>query len=195
MPICFEKHLFHPIIKLPKDYAVCDFSKNNFQDLKTEYSIGRYNEKRPFLYKQDEFIKEKRTIHMGLDIGAPSGTPIYAPLDGRIFLFKDNNKEGDYGPTLITAHHLDGFDFYILFGHLSRQSLENKKKGAFFKKASVLGFVGCENENGHWPCHVHIQLSYLKPKEAHLPGVVSEKDHKWALDNFPDPRLILGLVY
>lgn len=192
--IDFKKFSFHPVIKLPKSYEILDLSKGPVSS-SSKYTIGKYAEKRENLYVKDVFTKENRQFHMGLDIGAPEGTPFYAPLEGEVFCFEDRKEEGDYGPTLITTHVLDEVRFYILFGHLSRPSLKDKKNGGPFKKGEILGFIGSKEENGNWPPHIHIQLSYIPPKGSDLPGVVSEKDLKWALKAFPDPRVLLGPLY
>jgi murein DD-endopeptidase MepM/ murein hydrolase activator NlpD len=132
---------------------------------------------------------------MGLDIGAPIGTALHAFYGGEIFLFGYNGKELDYGHTLITRHVLDGKELYCLLGHLSQKSMENKKPGQKIRRGEVIAWVGDFSENGGWFPHVHVQLSYERPKTYNMPGVVSEQDHAWALKTFPDPRNILGAVY
>ncbi len=187
---------FHHIIELPKDIHVHNFnSKENFESIQNLFSIGKYNEKRPFMYKGELFEKTERNIHMGLDIGAPIGTAIRSFYDGEIYLFKYNGHKLDYGYTLITKHFLNNQIIYALFGHLSKSSIENKKIGQKIKSGEVIGYVGKENENGGWPPHVHFQLCLLEPKKCDLPGVVSKKYHEIALRIFPDPRKILGQIY
>ena len=80
---------FGKIMKLPDNVHVLDLSKNNhLEQSKYEYSIGKYNEKRPGMYLGDHYEKTARDIHMGIDIGAPVGTPIYSFYDGEIFLLE-----------------------------------------------------------------------------------------------------------
>ena len=98
-------------MKLPDNVHVLDLSKNNhLEQSKYEYSIGKYNEKRPGMYLGDHYEKTARDIHMGIDIGAPVGTPIYSFYDGEIFLFCNNNGILDYGFTLITKHRIKNID-------------------------------------------------------------------------------------
>ena len=70
----------------------------------------------------------ERTIHVGLDIGAPVSTPVYAFDDGKIHSFTDNDEDGSYGPTIVTEHQIliEGVEqtIWVLHGHLSRASLE-----------------------------------------------------------------------
>lgn len=194
--INFKKFQFHPVIKLPHAFEVYDFSKGYDPDRtrKSEYGIGKYNEKRPGMYLAD-FYGGVRNIHMGIDISAPVGTEIYAFFDGEVFLFGNNSAEGDYGYTLITRQIFEGVELYALHGHLSAGSLENKKVGQKFEKGEVIARVGDKTENGGWNPHLHFQLSYKKPLIPDLPGAVSEKDLDEALKIYPDPRLVLGKLY
>jgi hypothetical protein len=52
-------------------------------------AIGRYNEARLF-YTEPMF--EGRTIHLGLDLFAPPGTQVFAPLDGTVYAVANNQK-------------------------------------------------------------------------------------------------------
>ena len=192
----FSKYTFANIVDLPKDIYVHDFSgENDFQNFKSTFSIGKYNEKRPNMYKGKLFEKTNRFIHMGIDIGAPAGTIVKSFYEGEIFLFKNNNLELDYGYTVITKHKFNDKKFYALYGHLSRSSISNKKIGQKIHSGEKIATIGDFKENGGWPPHLHFQLSLVEPKSCDLPGVVSEKDHNIALKIFPDPRLVLGNLY
>ena len=187
---------FENIIDLPDNVYVHDFESNNkFQDTSDSFSIGRYNEKRPNMYEGDLFEKTNRFIHMGIDIGAPVGTPVKSFYDGEIFLFKYNDQKLDYGYTIITKHQIKGQNIYSLYGHLSNSSLKNKKIGQKIYSGEVIAYLGSKEENGGWPPHVHFQLSLIEPKICDLPGVVSEENHNIALKIFPDPRKVLGKIY
>ena len=191
-----SKYKFANIIDLPKDIYVHDFStETNFQSIKNSFSIGKYNEKRPNMYKGELFEKTNRFIHMGIDIGAPVGTAIKSFYEGEIFLIKNNNLALDYGYTLITKHKFNDKDIYALYGHLSKSSISNKKIRQKIDIGEKIATVGDFTENGGWPPHVHFQLSLIEPKSCDLPGVVSEEDHDIALKVFPDPRLVLGNLY
>tara|TARA_Y100000591_G_scaffold236902_1_gene207657 strand:+ start:1430 stop:2062 length:633 start_codon:yes stop_codon:yes gene_type:complete len=192
----FSKYTFANIIDLPKNIHVHDFSaQNNFQKIKSPFSIGKYNEKRPNVYKGELFEKTNRFIHMGIDIGAPAGTNVKSFYEGEIFLFKNNHLKLDYGYTIITKHKFSNNNIFALYGHLSKASILNKKIGQKIHIGEEIATIGDFTENGGWPPHVHFQLSLIEPKNCDLPGVVSEKDHDIALKIFPDPRLVLGNLY
>lgn len=185
---------FHPIVRMPADAPVFDLSRTYDPNHGSAYGIGRYDEKRPTMYGA-ELFGGVRDVHMGIDLGAPAGTEVFAFDDGEIFLFGENAAPGDYGPTLVTKHELDGRTLYVLLGHLARRSLEGKRAGQRFTRGDVLGWIGERHENGGWNPHVHVQLSWNAPDRPDLPGVVAEADRERARGAYPDPRLILGPLY
>ena len=101
------KNTFHPIVLLPDEYWVLNLQKpQTTWNQQYEYTVGRYDEDRRGMYTQDLFGGE-RTIHVGLDIGGPVQTPIFAFENGRIHSFADNDEDGSYGPTIITEHSIE----------------------------------------------------------------------------------------
>lgn len=194
--IDFSAHRFHPVVRLPEQFDVLDLTgRSGVAPMRTsEFSIGRYDEDRRGVYTQALF-EGSRTIHMGIDIGAPAGTLIYAPHAGRIWCTGCNTAAGDYGPTLITVHELDDQRLWILYGHLGREVLARWSPGMEFVAGARLAEIGAETENGGWPPHLHLQLSLIEPDGCDLPGVVSGSERESALIKFPDPRLILGPIY
>lgn len=192
----FDPQKFHQVIELPKDYEIYDFSKGYDENrmLEKPYGIGKYNEKRVNMYKGPLYA-DQRDIHIGIDIGAPVGTPVHAFYEGEIYMVDYNSAPLDYGYTIITKHIIDGLELYVLLGHLSKKSIEDKKPNQKFSKGEVLGWLGDKTENGGWNAHVHVQLCLEKPIKCDLPGVVSEKDLRSSLEKYPDPRSILGPLY
>ena len=198
-PFNFSVFDFHPVIVLPKDYEVFDFTESYDPNReRMAYGIGKYNEKRAGMYTSELFAAEDekvRNVHIGIDIAAPLGTDVHAVHDGEIFLAGVNSADGDYGGTLITKHRLGGRDLYALYGHLSHRSLEGKMPGQKISKGEVIAWVGPKEENGGWNPHLHFQLSWKNPDVCDLPGVVSVLDREEALKIYPDPRLVLGKLY
>ncbi len=190
---------FHPIVQLPSEYWVLNLQKPQSDwNQHFEYTIGRYDEDRKGMYTQALFGGE-RTIHVGLDIGGPAMTPVFAFEDGIIHSFADNDEDGSYGPTIITEHQLviegQRRSIWLLHGHLSRQSLVGLNVGTRINKGDQIASIGEEHENGGWPPHVHLQLSFFEPAEPDLQGVVSPENREHALEMYPDPRNILGNLY
>ena len=192
----FSAFNYCSVIDLPEDYEVYDFSKSYdpHRTLKSPYGIGKYNEQRPSMYTHEQYQNE-RNIHMGIDIAAPVGTEIKSFFDGKIFAFANNSQPGDYGFTVVVEHELQEKKLYALYGHLSERSLTSKVIGQKIQQGEVFAWVGDKHENGGWNPHLHFQLSWVKPEGADMPGVVSRANHKWALETFPDPQLVLGKLY
>ena len=209
---------FHPVIKLkdakdkihPFNFTVTNtditeeliadtgnFSKyinRQLQDAKAVYGIGGYNEDR-VLYKRSKLFggEEARSLHLGVDIWGPEGTPVYAPLGGMIHSYAFNNNFGDYGATIILQHNLDTTNFYTLYGHLSLADLSEMRSGKFITRGEVIGHFGPPEENGNWPPHLHFQIIHdIGFFEGDYPGVCSPSTAAKYLQNSPDPNLMLN---
>jgi murein DD-endopeptidase MepM/ murein hydrolase activator NlpD len=167
------------------------------KDNKARYGIGGYMEHRT-LYARSELFNsgdEPRRLHLGVDIWAAAGTPVYAPISGFVHSFEDNDHFGDYGPTIILQHQLNGLALYSLYGHLNRKSLDGLSVNQPITKGQQIAVFGSQDENGHWPPHLHFQLMFdMEGCYGDYPGVgrFSEKDKY--LSNIPDPDLILKFI-
>jgi murein DD-endopeptidase MepM/ murein hydrolase activator NlpD len=158
------------------------------------YGIGGYMEHRTIYARSALFDtnSEPRRLHLGVDIWAKPGTWVYSPLQGTVHSFKDNNNFGDYGPTIILEHDLDGLKLYSLYGHLSRQSLRELKVGQQVHIDQKIATLGTANENGRWPPHLHFQLMFdMEGLSGDYPGVGRFSEKEKYLKNIPDPQLIL----
>lgn len=194
----FSQIKFHPVVQLPTEYEVLDFTGNSIPRPSGKFSIGKYNERRPGMYTSDLFGKdgdEHRDIHMGVDIGAPAATPVFSFFAGSVFCAAVNSSSGDYGGTIITEHLIAGVRLWALHGHLSHESVRYALNRKQFKAGQLLGWIGKPEENGGWPPHLHFQLSLAEPTKCDMPGVVSAKDQMSYMNIFLDPRIVLGNPY
>ena len=185
---------YHPVVDLPDRYEVRDFTGGNYTPSRFEYDIGRYDELRPGMYSTDLF-SDGRFLHIGIDIGAPVGTPCMAFDQGEISHFGYNPADGDYGYVVITKHLVGDKPIWALYGHLSAESIKGKKIGQKISRGEVICWMGDKHENGGWESHLHFQLSINEPETHDMPGVVDPKKREEALENYPDPRLVLGPIY
>ena len=185
---------YHPVVHLSDEYEVRDFTNGDYSPSEYEFDIGRYDELRPGMYSTDLF-SDGRFLHVGIDIGAPVGTPCMAFDDGEISNFGYNPDDGDYRYVVITKHIIDGRSVWALYGHLNSKSIENKEIGQKISKGEVICWMGDKHENGGWESHLHFQLSLKEPETHDLPGVVSPDNRDQALQDYPDPRLVLGPIY
>jgi len=79
------------------------------------------------------FNGQPRQPHSGLDIAAPAGTPVSAPMDGSVvelgdYFFNGNTVFIDHGNGLVT-----------MYNHLSRIDVE---KGEKLKRGQIIGAIG-----------------------------------------------------
>ena len=170
------------------------------------FAIGRYDEDRVGMYESAMFddlehqidgYAGRRTIHMGIDLGGPVGTPVYACCDGFVHTAGYNPELGDYGYVVVVQHHVPEGDkvFYALYGHLDSM-VQQYTKGDTVMGGQLLAHMGDIHENGGWFApHVHFQLSTQAPETHDMPGAVSAQDRKQALLDYPDPRIVLGEIY
>ena len=179
--------------------------------------IGRYDENRMAMYSSALFVDDTtntiqdfsglRTLHVGLDIDGPAGTPVYAVCAGTIHQVGKNPALGDYGNVVVIQHEIPPANktnndaatprtFYALYGHLDDATVAQWNVGNAVAAGAVVGRMGALHENGGWLMpHVHFQLSVAPPATHDLPGVVAVADRARALWEYPDPRWVLGPLY
>ena len=138
---------------------------------------------------------ERRTIHLGIDLFAPAGAPIYAPLAGTLHACADNTAAQDYGPVIVLAHTTDDGDtFYTLYGHLSRESVTNLALGQKITAGAPIAALGSAAVNGGWPPHLHFQVvTDLLGLGTDFPGVGTASQRAVWKALCPNPNLILGI--
>lgn len=160
------------------------------------YGIGGYMEHRVIYQRSEVFatnLMDFRNIHLGVDIWAEAGTAVFAPLEGKVYSFQNNQGFGDYGPTIILEHNLKGETLYSLYGHLQLSDLENLEIGMIIPQGEKFCHLGPFPENGDWPPHLHFQLMWdMLGNWGDFPGVCSHRQIEEFRDVCPDPNLILG---
>ncbi|NYZ68323.1 peptidoglycan DD-metalloendopeptidase family protein [Endozoicomonas sp. SM1973] len=80
-------------------------------------------------------ILNKIRSHKGVDYAAPTGTPIKASGDGKVYFA---GRKGGYGRAVILQH---GQRYKTLYGHMSRIK-KGIRNGARVKQGQVIGYVG-----------------------------------------------------
>ena len=90
------------------------FITNELESNNASYGIGGYLENREVYSRSPIFsgdspdisisFIQRRSIHLGLDIWGPAGTPVFAPWGGSVHSFAFNKQFGDYGATIILQH-------------------------------------------------------------------------------------------
>ncbi len=85
-----------------------------------------------FGYRYHPVLRYRR-LHAGIDIGAPTGSGVYAASDGEVFFA---SWRGGYGRCIILLH---GGDVSTLYGHLSKIYV---KPGQRVRRGQLIGAVG-----------------------------------------------------
>lgn len=213
-----KRHTFHPVIpeklqhgtplnidlspsselwqRINAEHSYAQEIKRLAAEINATVEVGRYNEERMIYQDTDNFSgREQCTLHIGIDMGIPAGNPVFAPLAGEVFGFADHAAEGDYGPTVILRHELEGHVFHTLYGHLARTSLATLQVGQKIAQGEQFATIGESSENGGWPTHVHFQIVRdMQGQTDDYTGVVDPAKADFYLANCPDPNLILNLA-
>ncbi|MVO08755.1 peptidoglycan DD-metalloendopeptidase family protein [Flavobacterium sp. TP390] len=197
-PINLSASNTHLIPEVLKDAEAFEqYIENHLAKNKAKVAYGGYLETRN-LYKRstvfNDTVTEERNIHIGLDLWIKAGTAVLAALDGTIHSFQNNTALGDYGPTLILKHQIEGVTFYTLYGHLSLESLNDKSIGQTVKKGDCIATLGAPQINGDYAPHLHFQIILdMEEKKGDYPGVCSSKDLSFYKSNCPDPNFLLKI--
>ncbi|WP_310559580.1 peptidoglycan DD-metalloendopeptidase family protein [Flavobacterium sp.] len=179
----------------PNDFET--FVENHLQKNNAKVAYGGYNEVRN-LYKSSLIFNDEkadeRNIHIGMDLWIKAGTPVLAALDGTVYGFDYNTGAGNYGPTIILKHSLENQIFYTLYGHLAAESIEDMEINSFFKKGQQLATLGNSFVNGGYSPHLHFQIiKNIDGNFSDYPGVCSQNNLDYYLENCPDPNLLLKI--
>lgn len=165
-----------------------------FDALRTKENVpfffGGYRELRNIYNRFKHFNdrSEPRNFHLGIDLWAPEGTPLYVPWGGVVHSFRFNEMKGDYGATIILQHQISGLNFYTLYGHLSLKSINNLEAGVFVPRGNEFATIGGPEENGQWVPHLHFQVILdIQHFAGDYPGVCTISQAPAFLRNSPDP--------
>ena len=121
-----------------------------------------------FSYNRLHPILKVRRPHLGVDYGAPRGTPIVATADGKVIRA---SRKGGYGKTIILRH---GQDYRTLYAHLSRYA-KGVRKGKWVKKGQIIGYVGSTglSTGPHLHYEIHVAGKARNPESFRLPRAAS----------------------
>ena len=158
--------------------------------------FGGYLERRS-LYQSPLFTandpNSSRNIHLGIDLWIEEGSPIYAPIDGYIHSFANNNAHLDYGYTLILQLRFEEKMVHALFGHLDKSMMNQWQKGNYVEQGSLIGRIGGKHENGGWIPHLHFQLIIdMQRNKGDYPGVCTLADLEFYQRNCPNPSILIS---
>lgn len=162
--------------------------------------LGYYNEPR-LIYTAPAFRKgnwkagDRRTVHLAVDVFAPAGTRLCAPLDGTVETVENRTDHLDYGGVVILRHKTPGGQtFFTLYGHLNPECRNRLKPGDPIVQGAAFCQLGDASMNGGWAPHVHFQLALnTAGMETDWPGVADPDDMDLWGALCPNPAALLNL--
>ncbi len=193
-----------PSVDFSSDYDPVIVTRDLFRaigDADARAGIGRYNEYR-LIYNSDDFIDfsgNRRTLHLGIDVFQPAGSPVFAPLAGSVFSLANNDAPLDYGGTIILQHEIPDREdgqilFYTLYGHLAPESFSNLAVGSEISPGQQIATMGDIHQNGNWPPHVHFEIiTNILGETSTFVGVGTHAHRNVWLSLCPNPNLILRI--
>ena len=109
---------------------------------------GRYTITSAFGMRKHPILGYTR-MHNGVDMAAPSGTPVYAAKSGRVTVAGWGSQSGNY----VSINHGDGFA--SIYMHLTRYIVS---AGSYVNAGQVIGYVGSTGLSSG--PHLHFGISY-----------------------------------
>lgn len=195
--------------RLQGDPHVFDFSANNpnvaeyasqdfehfqqqvFDELEAHgksWGIGHYLEERATLLRHfPQMVESGRVVHVGLDIIAPPGAELYAPLEGVVHAVGLDDGAGNYGGYVVLAHEVEGVRFSTFLGHLETDfPVEVGKPVA---AGALVGRLGTHGDSGQWFTHTHLQVLTERAlaEGRMLQGYITRDDIEHVAELFPTP--------
>ena len=107
-------------------------------------------------------------MHYGIDLTAPTGTPIYAPGDGVVFR---TGRAGGYGNHVRIDH---GYGYVTVYGHLHEISV---RPGQKVKRGDIIGTVGSTGLSTAPHLHYEVRLNgkWMDPVDFYYNDLTDEE--------------------
>ncbi len=165
-----------------------------------EVFLGYYLEPR-LIYTAPAFrlgpwkASNRRTVHLAVDVFAPAGTPLLAPLDGEVAAIENRTGNLDYGGVIVLRHVTpEGDVFHTLYGHLDPACLDQLRPGDTVMRGDVFCHLGDVHQNGGWAPHLHLQVALtIDGIGEDWPGVCDPDDIALWEAVCPNPAALLNL--
>jgi hypothetical protein len=122
-----------------------------------------------FGYRRDPFHGGLK-MHAGMDMGAKTGTPVYATGDGFI---RRARVAGGYGNLVEMLH---GFGYETRFGHLSRILVS---EGQFVRRGQMVGLVGSTGRSTAPHLHYEVRINGAPVQPAGYMQIVFNQQPDW----------------
>jgi len=121
-----------------------------FRDVPSQFPLPeKYRDHITWGYNKEAIhpITRKQTVHQGVDVAAPTGTPVFAAAGGVVQLAENESGRGN----LVILEHGDGY--VTFYAHLDEIAVE---AGSAVSKGEVIGRVG--NTGQSTGSHLHYEV-------------------------------------
>ncbi|MGB3899382.1 MAG: aminotransferase class III-fold pyridoxal phosphate-dependent enzyme [Mesorhizobium sp.] len=157
--------------------------------------IGRHGEPR-LVYTEGAFVgptkaANRRTVHLGVDLFAPAGAALRAPLAGTVITAGSEEGAQGYGGMVVLRHDTPAGSLFTLWGHLAADCAR-LKPGQRIAAGEVFAHIGTLADNGGWAPHLHLQMGFDNDRD--WDGVADADDRAALLARFPNPAALLNLA-
>ncbi|MBW1679771.1 MAG: M23 family metallopeptidase [Deltaproteobacteria bacterium] len=127
-----------------------------------------------YSYRRLHPILKRYKPHLGIDLAAPAGTPVWAVADGVVTRKGWKNGNGN----MVSIRHPNGYE--TMYNHLSRYG-KDIKTGARVKQKDIIGYVGTTglSTGPHLDYRLKKNGKFINPlKEKFPPGFPVNKTYR-----------------
>lgn len=124
--------------------------------LRSPVAMGRLTSK--FTWRRKHPILGVVRPHLGVDLAAPTGTPVMAAADGKVVFV---GTRGGFGKQVVIKHP-NGYKTY--YGHLSRFA-KGLRNGSKVNQKNIIGYVGSTglSTGPHLDYRISLNNQYMNP--------------------------------
>ena len=101
---------------------------------------------------------EPATLQLGIEVFAPAGTPVRAPLAGRVEWASDRSGASGTGVSAGLRHTVDREVFWTSYRHLDPACLASLVPGRAVEAGETLGSIAESPRSGEPPSHLQFQV-------------------------------------
>ncbi|WP_227394258.1 murein hydrolase activator EnvC family protein [Jeotgalibacillus aurantiacus] len=99
-----------------------------------------------------DILNGQPRYHYGIDVAAPTGTPIVAAAGGYV-IEASTGHNGGYGNMIMIAHNINGQQFTTVYAHLSSIAVSNNQ---YVEPGQYIGGMG--NTGFSFGSHLHFEI-------------------------------------
>lgn len=127
-------------------------------------------------------ILRVRQMHNGIDLTAPTGTPIYAPGDGVVIRVERNRGRRGYGNLIVIDHEVNGIT--TRYAHLSTMAVKEGERVIRGQKIGTVGNTGLST-SPHLHYEIRVNGASVNPLRYMLTPEPAQYDELIKLAQYP----------